>query len=558
MTDYPDGLYFMALGGTGEIGENFYLYCVDDQWLIVDCGVRFSDESTPGIDVILPDPSFIEERRDKLLGIVLTHGHEDHFGAIEHLWDKFRVPVYGTPFTTELLRLKLEDRRSGEPVDIVTVNAGDRLALGPFDVEFVSVSHSIPDATSLVLRTPHGTVVHSGDWKIDPTPLVGAKTDIERLRAIGDEGVLAFVGDSTNALEPGRTGSEQNVATSLVDLIAGLTGRVAVTCFSTNIARIQSVARAAHANGRHWALIGRSLQRAYRAATYTGMIDIPEEPVPEREVGYLPNERMVLLCTGSQGEPRSALSKIAFKEHRHISFASGDTVVYSAREIPGNERAILRVQNRLITDGVTVIDEATHHIHVSGHPSRDDMIDMYQWIRPKIALPVHGEPRHQVAHSKIAQSCQVPSGLIPQNGELIRLAEEGPSIVDRIDVRSLGLDGTRLIDLENGTLPARRRFVFAGAAVVALILDEDGELAADPAISLMGVVAPNEVAPLAAEAALQIGDLIDTLSGEERMIDDEVEEAARIAVRRAVRDATGKKPVTEVHIVRLDDSMDEQ
>lgn len=556
MSSFSSGLYFMALGGTGEIGENFYLYGVDDQWLIVDCGVRFGDDATPGIDVILPDPSFIEQRRDKLLGIVLTHGHEDHFGAIEHLWERLKVPVYATPFTAELLRLKLEDRRSGEPVDIITVAAGDRIPFGPIEVEFIAVTHSIPDATSLALRTPYGTVLHSGDWKLDANPLAGSITDIDRLREVGDEGVLALVGDSTNALEPGRTGSEQEVATALVDLIGDLTGRVAVTCFSTNIARIQSVARAAHANGRHWALIGRSLQRAFRAATFTDTIDVPEDPVPEREVGYLPNERMVLICTGSQGEPRSALSKIAFKEHRHITFTDGDTVIYSAREIPGNERAILRVQNRLITDGVRVIDEATHHIHVSGHPSRDDLVDMYQWIRPQIALPVHGEPRHQLAHSEIAKSCQVPSGMIPQNGELIRLDKNGPSVVDRIDVPSLGLDGSRLINLENGTLPARKRIVFSGGAVVTLILDEEGELAADPAISLLGVVAPDEVRDLTAEAALQIGDLIDTLSREERLVDDEVEEAARIAVRRAVRDATGKKPVTEVHIVRLEDQLE--
>lgn len=548
-----DGLFFMALGGSGEIGENFYLYCVDDHWLIVDCGVRFGDESTPGIDVILADPSFIEARRDKLLGIVLTHGHEDHFGAIEHLWQRLRVPVYGTPFTTELLQLKLDDRRrpEGEPIELVTIAAGDRLPLGPFEVEFISVTHSIPDATAVALHTPHGTVLHSGDWKLDPEPMVGARTDIARFRQLGEEGVLAYVGDSTNALEPGRTGSEGEVAVSMVDLFKTLKGRVAVTCFSTNVARMQSVARAAHANGRHWSLVGRSLLRSYKAAVATGLIDVPEDPVPEREVGYLPNDKMVLLCTGSQGESRSALSKIAFKEHRHISFAEGDTVIYSAREIPGNERSILRVQNRLISEGIRVIDVATHHIHVSGHPSRDDMIDMYQWIRPKIALPVHGEPRHQLAHREIAKACQVPSGLVPQNGELIRLDDDGPTIVGRIEVASLGLDGGRLIDMQDGTVPSRRRIVHSGAAVITLILDDEGELAADPAISLLGVVAPDDVGELTAEAILQIGDLLDTLSSDERLIDSEVEEAARIAVRRTVRNATGKKPVTEVHIVRL-------
>lgn len=549
-----DGLFFMALGGSGEIGENFYLYCVDDAWLIVDCGVRFGDESTPGIDVIMADPAFIAARRDKLVGIVLTHGHEDHFGAIEHLWDQLRVPVYGTPFTTTLLKSKLDDHRRAESkVELVTVEAGDRLPLGPFEVEFISVSHSIPDATALAIRTPHGTVLHSGDWKLDPEPLVGARTDVDRLRAVGEEGVLAMVGDSTNALVPGRTGSEGTVAASMTELFGTLQGRVAVTCFSTNVARMQSVARAAHANGRHWALVGRSLLRSYDAAVQTGLIDVPEDPVPEREVGYLPNDRMVLLCTGSQGEPRSALSKIAFKEHRHISFAQGDTVIYSAREIPGNERSILRVQNRLIADGVAVIDEVRHHIHVSGHPSRDDMIDMYQWIRPQIALPVHGEPRHQLAHSEIARACQVPSGLVPQNGELIRLDESGPTIVGRIEVASLGLDGDRLIDLEDGTVPARRRIVHSGAAVVTLILNDEGDLAAEPAISLLGVVAPDDLADLTEDAILQIRDLMDTLSRDERLIDGEVEEAARIAVRRAVRNATGKKPVTEVHIVRLKD-----
>ena len=550
--DTETGLYFMALGGTGEIGENFYLYCADGRWLIVDCGVRFGDEATPGIDVIMADPAFIEARRDKLEGIVLTHGHEDHFGAIEHLWDRLRVPVYGTPFTTALLQLKLEERRrNGRPVDIVTVEAGDRLPLGPFEVEFVSVCHSIPDSTALVLRTPHGAVVHSGDWKLDPDPVIGARTDDARLRAVGQEGVLALIGDSTNALVPGRTGSEADVATAMEELLATLPGRVAVTCFSTNVARVHSVARAAHACGRHWALVGRSLQRSFAAARQTGFLDVPEEPVPEREVGYLPNDRMVLICTGSQGEPRSALSKIAFKEHKHITFAEGDTVVYSAREIPGNERAILRVQNRLIADGVRVIDEESHHIHVSGHPSRDDLVDMYQWIRPRIAIPVHGEPRHQLAHSEIAKACQVPNGLVPRNGELIRLDAGGPSIVGTVEVASLGLDGDRLIDLEDGTVTARRRIVHSGAAVVTLILDDEGELAAEPAVSLLGVAAPERLEALAQDAVLQIRDLLDTLSAEERGLDGEVEEAARIAVRRSVRNATGKKPVTEVHIVRV-------
>lgn len=549
--DIGKGLYFMPLGGSAEIGENFYLYAVDDAWIIVDCGVRFGDEATPGIDVIMPDPAFIEARRKKLLGIVLTHGHEDHFGAIEHLWDRLRVPVYGTPFTTSLLRLKLEDRRAESPVELITVDHGDRLKLGPFDIEFVRVTHSIPDASSLALRTPYGLVVHSGDWKLDPAPQIGEATDTDRLREIGDEGVLALVGDSTNALEPGRTGSEGEVAEEFTRLFGELEGRITITCFSTNVARIQSVARAAHANDRNWALVGRSLQRAYRAACETGVIDVPEEPVPEREVAYIPNDRLVLVCTGSQGEPRSALSKIAFKEHRQITFGDGDTVIYSAREIPGNERAILRVQNRLISEGVRVIDEATHHIHVSGHPSRDDLVDMYQWLRPQIALPVHGEPRHQMAHREIAQMCQVPSGLIPQNGELIRLDKSGPSIVDQIDVATLGLDGDRLIDLGDGTLPARRRIIHSGAAVVTLILDDEGELTIDPAVSLLGIVSPDQVDALADEAISQIGDLIDTLSSSERKDDSEVEEAARIAVRRAVRDRTGKKPVTEVHIIRM-------
>jgi len=544
-------LHFLPLGGTGEIGMNFYLYGVDGQWLIVDCGIAFGDESTPGIDVILPDPDFVENRTDRIAGLVLTHAHEDHLGAIQYLWPRLGCPVYCTPFTAEFLRLKLREVDFGDRVPIKEVPLGGRIELGPFDVEFVSMTHSIPEPNALAIRTRHGTVVHTGDWKLDPDPLIGGVADVGRLREIGEEGVLALVCDSTNVFEPGVSGSEADVRKALTDVIAAEPNRVAVTCFATNVARIQSIAEAAHANGRHAVLVGRSMWRIWEAASKTGYLTPPEPFVSEHDAGFLPRDKVVLICTGSQGEPRAALSKLARDDHPQIVLEPGDTVIYSSREIPGNEKAIGRTQNQLAEMGVKVITPREAPVHVSGHPYRDELIEMYQWMRPQIAVPMHGERRHLEEHARLARQCQVKTTIVPEDGMMIRLAPGAPEIDGHVTAGRLALDGKRLIDLHGDTMRARHRMIWNGAAVATLVLDRNGKLKADPQIALMGLEEGDLMDEARQVVADRIREEVGRLSADRRVDDEQVREAARVAVRRAMKDFHGKRPPTEVHLVRV-------
>ena len=548
-----DALYFLPLGGSDEIGMNLYLYGLDGKWLMVDCGIAFGDETTPGVEVLMPDPSFIEDRRADLLGIVLTHGHEDHLGALQYLWPRLGCPVYATPFTARFLQAKLRETDFGERVPVIALPPARRVALGPFAIEYLGVTHSIPEANAVVLRTRFGTVVHSGDWKLDPDPVVGALSDTDALRALGGEGVLALICDSTNALEPGHSGSEAQVADALARLIADQPYRVAVTCFSSNVARLRSIAYAAAAAGRQCALVGRSLWRICEVATAAGYLDVPAPFLSDGEAANLPRDRIVLICTGSQGEPRSALSRIAGDSHPKIDLEAGDTVIFSAREIPGNEKAIARVENALVRQGVRVITPLEEPVHVSGHPARDELIQMYQWLRPQIAIPVHGDPRRQRAHARLARTCQVPGVIVPQDGELIRLAPGPAEVVERLPSGQLALDGSQLIPVDGATLKGRRKMIHNGAAVVTLVLDDDGHLLAEPRIALMGLADQGEgdVEGTAAELTDELRDAIEDLPRPRRRDDASVAEAARVALRRAVRDRLGKRPVAEVHLVRV-------
>ncbi len=548
-----DALCFLPLGGVDEIGMNLYLYRADGRWLMVDCGVNFGDETTPGVEVILPDPAFIEEHRDDLVGLVLTHGHEDHLGAIPHLWARLGCPVYASPFTATYLRLKLAETDLAGRVPIVEVPSPGTIELGPFAIEFVPVTHSIPEANLLVIRTRHGTVVHTGDWKLDPAPLVGAPTDGERLRRLGQEGVDALICDSTNVFEPGRSGSETAVRETLTGLIAEQRGRVAVTCFATNVARLRAIAQAAVANGRHAALIGRSMWRVHEAARLTGHLDgLSEAFVTERDAGFLPRDRVVLIVTGSQGEPRSALARIAADEHPQIVLERGDTVIFSAREIPGNEKAVSRVQNALVRRGITLITPALEPgIHVSGHPARDELVQMYQWLRPRLAVPMHGEPMHLQEHARLAERCQVPQTLVPQNGALIRLAPGRAEVLDHVPTGRLARDGRRVIALGGGVLRARQRMIHNGAAVVTLVLDARGRLAADPVVSLLGLAEVEDLEQVQDSVADQVRTAVENLDRTRRADEDAVREAARITLRRALKSWHGKRPLTEVQLIRL-------
>ena len=547
----PGALLFVSLGGAGEIGMNLNLYGYAGDWLILDCGVTFGDDSQPGLEVVMPDPAFIVERRDRLLGIVATHAHEDHIGAIPYLWKELRCPVWATSFTASLLRAKLVEAGIADKVRINVVPMSSRFTVGPFDLELITLTHSIPEPNAVALRTPVGTVLHTGDWKFDPDPLIGSTSDEAALRRLGDDGVLAMIGDSTNALRPGTSGSEADLRRSLIDLVGRYDARVAVACFASNVARLETIARAAAAHGREVALVGRSLWRIDKAARENGYLaDLPRF-LTEDEAGYLPRDKIVLICTGSQGEPRSALDRIAREDHPNILLETGDVVIFSSRIIPGNEKAINRLQNALVRLGIEIVTEEDHFVHVSGHPARDELVRMYQMVRPRVAIPVHGEARHLVAHANLAKECQVQQPLVIQNGDMVRLTPNGAAIVDEVPVGRLASDGKGLLPVGGAALKDRQRVILNGSAVVTLVLDRQGRLVAPPAISLIGLVedAAGSTALPFLRDALERG--FDQLPAGPRRDDDGVRDTVRRVLRRAINDRFGKRPLIEIHLVRI-------
>jgi ribonuclease J len=547
----PNALYFVPLGGAGEIGMNLNVYGYAGDWLIIDCGVTFGDDSQPGLEVVMPDPAFIVERRDRLLGIVATHAHEDHIGAIPYLWTQLRCPVWATPFTASLLRTKLVEAGIADRVRINVVPMSGRFRIGPFDLELITLTHSIPEPNAVALRTPVGTVLHTGDWKFDPDPLIGPTADEAALSRLGDDGVLALIGDSTNALRPGTSGSEADLRRSLTDLIGRYDARVAVACFASNVARLETIARAAAAHGRDVALIGRSLWRIDKAARENGYLaDLPRF-LTEDEAGYIPRDRIVLICTGSQGEPRSALARIAREDHPNIVLETGDVAIFSSRIIPGNERAINRLQNELVRLGVEIVTEEDHFVHVSGHPARDELVRMYQMVRPKIAVPVHGEARHLIAHANLAAECQVQQPLVIQNGDMVRLAPSGATVVDEVPVGRLAGDGKGLLPLGGTALKDRRRVIFNGSAVATLVLDRHGRLVAPPTISVIGLVEPAAADAAAPVLRSTVERALDELPAGLRRDDEAVRDAIRRALRRVLNERFGKRPLVEIHLVRI-------
>jgi len=548
--DDLSALFFVSLGGAGEIGMNLNLYGYAGDWLILDCGVTFGDDSQPGLEVVMPDPAFIVERRDRLLGIVATHAHEDHIGAIPYLWTQLRCPVWATPFTASLLRAKLVEAGLADKVRINVVPMSGRFAVGPFDLELITLTHSIPEPNAVALRTPVGTVLHTGDWKFDPDPLIGSTFDELALRQLGDDGVLAMIGDSTNALRPGTSGSEAELRRSLIDLVGRYDARVAVACFASNVARLETIARAAAAHGREVALVGRSLWRIDKAARENGYLaDLPRF-LTEDEAGYIPRDKILMICTGSQGEPRAALARIAREDHPNVTLETGDVVIFSSRIIPGNEKAINRLQNALVRLGVEIVTEEDHFVHVSGHPARDELVRMYQMIRPRVAIPVHGEARHLIAHANLAEECQVQQPLIIQNGDMVRLTSNGAAIVDEVPVGRLASDGKGLLPLGGVALKDRRRITLNGSAVATLVLDRQGRLAAPPAVSLIGLV--EEAAAIAAAPSFRdaVEHAVEALPAATRR-DDVVRDAVRRALRRVINDRFGKRPLIEIHLVRI-------
>ena len=543
-----DELVFLPLGGSGEIGMNFNAYGFGPdgarQWIIVDCGVLFGREgATPGVDLMMPDIRYLSEQRQNVLGIVATHAHEDHIGAIAPLWPSLRCPIYATPFTARLITGKLEEAGLASKVAVKEVPVGGQIALGPFTLDFISITHSILEPNLLAIRTPLGTVAHTGDWKIDPNPMLGEATDAEALERLGNEGVLALVCDSTNALVPGSSGSEAQVRENLTQLVGTLKGRVAVTGFASNVARLDSVARAAKAHGRRIALVGRSMQKMVAAARETGYLKDFPPVLDETEAADLPAHKVLYLCTGSQGEPRAALARIAHGSHPHVQLDEGDAVIFSSRVIPGNELAIAEIQNKLAALGVDLLTVDDHYVHVSGHPCRDELAQMYRWIRPQLALPVHGEMRHQVSHAKLAKALQVPQAIVPENGQLFRLAPGRPVLIDEVPSGRIHLDGRVLVAEGEGLAKDRRAMAFAGLLVVALVVDHKGRIAAPPTVLGEGMPEPVEAAVLKA--------VEDTLDKNKRSDVDDLAENVRRAARRAAHDSWGKKPLTRVLVSEL-------
>jgi len=550
-----NGLYFLPLGGSGEIGMNLNLYGYGPEenrkWIMVDCGVTFGNLTTPGVDIIMPDPDFIEERAHDLLAIILTHAHEDHMGAVAHLWERFRCPIYATPFTAWLMVDRLKEKGLHNEAIVNVVPMGGHIDLDPFDISFVTLTHSIPEPNGLAIRTPEGLILHTGDWKIDPDPQIGEATDINALTALGEEGVLAMVCDSTNVFTKGESGSEAGVRKNLIELVGELKGRVAIASFASNVARMETAIVAAEANDRRVCLAGRSMHRMAAAAKAVGMLKNVKPFIDENDAAQFPAEKILYLCTGSQGEPRAALSRVANGDHRSINLTSGDTVIFSSRVIPGNEASIFELQNLLAERGVDIVTERDRHIHVSGHPCRDELRQMYEWVKPSIAIPVHGERRHLVEHTEFAKSLQVPYALPGRNGDMIRITKDGASVVDEVKSGRLYVDGNLLTEAENSAIRERRSMAFAGHITVAMVIDGQGALISGPDVRVLGLPETREKSEeqwLDSIAETAEG-AFDRMKRRDRSDESEVEEMVRRAVRRDLSRAWGKKPQVDIMVL---------
>ncbi len=541
-------LAFLPLGGTGEIGMNLNLYRSGGKYLAVDCGIGFGGAELPEVDVMVADPAFIAERRDRLLGLVITHAHEDHIGGVAWLWPQLRCPVYATPFAAAVLRRKLAEAQLLKDVPIHVIPPGGSFELSPFRLQFIRMAHSIPEAQALVIRTPAGTVLHTGDFKLDPDPLVGPRSDEAALAALGEEGVLAMVCDSTNAMVEGHSGSEADVRRSLAALIRGIAGRVAVTCFASNVARVESVALAARAAGRSVALVGRSLRNLDAAARECGYLKGIPPFLSEDEANDVPDENLLIMVTGSQGEPRSALARIAMDTHPRIELGEGDTVVFSSRVIPGNERAIGTVQDNLVRRGVELMTDADHMIHVSGHPARDELRKLYKLVRPRVSVPVHGEWRHLSAHAALAKEAGITPILL-EDGDVLSLAPGRAEVVDSAPVGRLVVDGNRLVPLQGGVMGARRRMLFNGVAVLSLAVDEAGRVRGTPRLAAPGLFEPDD--PACNAILAELGQSLADLPGPIRRDDSALSDAAAAALRRALGKRLQKRPMVTVHLLRV-------
>ena len=552
-----DELVFVALGGLGEIGMNVYLYGFgpeeERQWLMVDLGITFPGETEPGVDVVLPDLRFIEENPKSLIGIVLTHAHEDHIGAVVDLWPKLKAPLYATPFTAGMMHSKSSEFGSKLKLPIKTIPLGGRVQIGPFDVEFVTMSHSVPEPSALMIRTALGNILHTGDWKLDSQPFVGDPANEARLQELGAEGVLALVCDSTNAFREGRSPSETEVARSITELIKQQKKRVAVTTFSSNVARVKAVSDAAEATGRELVVAGRSLHRVINVAIDTGYLPKNFRWLDQDQAQYLNARDTLLLCTGSQGEPRAAIARISANEHPAVTLGKGDTVIFSSRTIPGNERPVGRIQNNLARLGIDVITDNEALVHVTGHPRRDELRQMYAWIKPKVAIPMHGEARHLKEQGRLAKAAGVPTVVEPLNGDLVLLAPGQARIIDEVPVGRFFRDGSLIVPDDDGPVRERRKLGQVGMVMVAITLTPRGDVLGYPQVALDGVPQEGGRGEQMYDLALDaVEGTLKSIPPARRKDPEMVREAVRKAVRGAVADAWGKKPIAKVLITMVE------
>ncbi|MGB3349544.1 ribonuclease J [Brucella anthropi] len=549
-------LVFLPLGGVGEIGMNLAMYgfgpADNREWLVVDMGVSFAGPEQPGADLILPDIRYLEAEKHNLRGIVITHAHEDHFGALLDLWPRLKVPVYATPFTAGLLEAKRQSEHGAPEIPITIYKAGEKFEVGPFKLEAVAVTHSIPEPVSLAITTPLGTVVHTGDWKMDPEPSLGPVIDEARFRAIGDAGVLALICDSTNALREGESPSERQVGESLRELIENARGRVAITTFSSNVGRIRSITEAARDAGRQVLVVGRSMKRAISVATELGYMEGLPEYLSEEDYGYIPRENVVMILTGSQGEPRAALAKLARDEMRSLALTAGDTVIYSSRAIPGNEKSILDIKNRLIDRGIKIIGDEDALVHVSGHPRRSELRRMYSWVRPQILVPVHGEAAHLVAQGSLGAMEGIEQIAQVRDGDMLRLAPGKAEIIDEAPVGRIYKDGKLIGDEEEIGMVERRKLAYVGHVAVSVLLDREHKIIDEPDLVTFGVPEENAQGDLLEDILLDAAiEAIDSIPRARRKDIELVRESVRRAVRAAANEAWGKKPVVTVFVNRI-------
>ena len=540
---HRDDFLFVPLGGSNEIGMNLNLYHFQGKWIMVDCGIGFADDYYPGVDIILPDISFIDTIRKDLLGLILTHAHEDHLGAVPYLWGDLQCPVYATNFASSVLQQK-QKSNGGPRIHVKEIKPRETFQLGPFSIEPVTITHSIPEMVAMAITTQAGTVMHTGDWKLDPVPLVGAATDQPRLQELGDKNILAMVCDSTNVFVNGESGSEEGVREALVNLIASLPNRVAVTTFASNVARLESIIKAGQAAGRQIALVGRSLWRITAAAQDAGYLQDAPNFLDDAAGMKLPRNKVLFICTGCQGEPLAALSKVAEGTHPVFKMVPGDHVVFSSRMIPGNDKRISWMQNTLVRKGIDVLGEKHQFkaIHVSGHPAREELIRMYQWVRPKIAIPVHGEARHIHEHAHLAKSLGVEHTVEPENGVVIRLNGEAPAIVGFVPSGYVAMDGGSMVASNSPIFKTRRRMRKDGLVMISLAMDEAGELAADPLVTAPGLLDPDADKELIASLEEEISAHVEALSKRKRSEQD-VTDAVRSLVRKTIAERNGKTAV---------------